>query len=93
MKEKLTILVTAMLLALSLGLSGCMTTGTGSHRMMDNSMSTQTQSMEKSTMHHETMNGTMETKKHEKMDNTMAAPMGNSMQNGDTQSDMSGAMK
>ena len=91
MKGKLTILATAVLLVLGLGLSGCMTTG--NQKMMDSSMQNQTQSMEKNTMHHDTMTGTMETKKNEKMDNTMAAPMENNMEKSGMQSDMSGSMK
>ena len=89
MKEKLTILATAALLALSLGLSGCVTTG--NHKMMDNSMSNQTQTMEKNSMHHESMTGTMENKKDKKMDDTMAMPMQN-MEKDNMQSD-TGSMK
>lgn len=91
MKEKLTILATVALLALSLGMAGCMTTD--NHKTMDNSMSNQTQTMEKNSVHHESMTGTMENKKNEEMKNTMAVPMENNMEKGGMQSDMSGSMK
>lgn len=95
MKERLTLLATmAMLAALGLGLSGCMTTG--SEEMMDNSMPAQTQKMEKDsmpdTMHQDTMSGSMDTKKKTDAEKKMVAPMEN-MDNGGMQSDMSGSMK
>ncbi len=90
MKEKLTKLATVALLSLGLGLSGCMTTD--HQKMMDNSMSNQTQTVEKNTMHRGAMTGTMESNKDKKMDNSMAVPA-NNMEKGEVQSDMSGSME